>query len=81
MIEPVQLNGEIASAVDGPGPISIAIRGRARVDLSMNDAVYETMIQGERDRDSQRAGVAVVIAVDAVSGVGSTGSFQMERHL
>jgi hypothetical protein len=65
---------------DGPGPIYLSIRGRGRVDASMNDTVYNAMIPGERDQDPDRRGVAVVIDVDSVSGVGAAGPFQMTRQ-
>jgi hypothetical protein len=66
-------------APDGPGPKLLSIRGRARVDPSANDAVYENMVEIERNQDPERGGVAIVIDVDMVQGFGATGPFQMER--
>jgi hypothetical protein len=37
------------------------------------------MIQGERDQDPERNGVAVIIDVDSVAGGGSGGFFQQSR--
>jgi hypothetical protein len=64
---------------DSPGPRLLSIRGRARVDPSVNDVVYENMIEPERTHDPDKAGVAVVIDVDLVQGFGDSGPFGMER--
>jgi len=60
-------------------PAYLNIRGRAHVDPSANDKVYSSMIQGERDQDPDRNGVAIVIDVDSVAGGGSGGYFQQAR--
>jgi hypothetical protein len=60
-------------------PRYISIRGRAHVDPSANDTVYDAMIQGERDADADRNGVAIIIDVDSVAGGGSAGFFQQQR--
>jgi hypothetical protein len=66
-------------APHGPGPRALTFRGRARVDASANDAVWNAMPQQERDFDPDRKGVAVVIDVDRVDGWGADGPFTMER--
>jgi hypothetical protein len=63
----------------GPGPRYLSFSGRARVDPSANDAVYEGMVELERSQDPERGGVAVIIDVDAVNGFDSDGPFRMER--
>jgi Pyridoxamine 5'-phosphate oxidase len=63
----------------GPGPLFLSIEGRARVAPELNDQVWETMIQGERDQDPERAGIAVLIEVDSVVGAGADGFFQQAR--
>lgn len=64
---------------DGPGPRFLSFKGSARVDPSVNDAVYEAMIEGERNADPERKGVAVIVDVDSVHGFAGDGPFQMER--
>jgi hypothetical protein len=64
---------------DGPGPRYLNIRGRAKVDPSANDRVYAEMIEGERNADADKKGVAIVIDVDRVQGFGADGGFTMER--
>jgi hypothetical protein len=63
----------------GPGARYVSIRGRAHADESFNDTVYANMIQGERDQDPERAGIAVVIEVDVAAGMASSGMFHMVR--
>lgn len=62
---------------DGPGPRMLSFHGLAHVDPSANDAVYAAMVQGERDRDPNRNGVAVVIDVQSVRGAGADGPFEL----
>jgi hypothetical protein len=62
-----------------PGPFFLSIKGRARVAPEANQKVYDTMIQGERDRDPERKGVAILVDVDAVSGAGPDGPIRQER--
>ena len=64
---------------DGPGPKYLAIEGRARVAPEVNDQVWESIIEGERNQDPERNGVAVVIDVDTVSGAGANGFFEQAR--
>lgn len=64
---------------DGPGPAYLAFRGRAHVDPTADDVVYSSMIEGERRQDADRKGVAVIIDVDSVRGLGAGGGFAQER--
>jgi hypothetical protein len=61
---------------DGPGAKYLSIRGAAHVDPDRNDEVYAAMIEGERDQDPDRGGVAVVIEVESVFGFGADGPFE-----
>jgi hypothetical protein len=61
----------------GPSPTYLAFRGRARVDASANEQVFANMMKREQDHDPERKGVAVVIDVEHVLGLGSSGVFQM----
>jgi hypothetical protein len=63
----------------GPGPLFLSIEGRARVAPELNDQVFEAMIEGERNLDPERGGVAVLIEVDTVAGAGADGFFQQAR--
>ena len=63
----------------GPGPMFLSIEGRARVAPEVNDQVWAGMIDGERQQDPERHGVAVVIEVDTISGAGADGFFQQSR--
>jgi len=51
--------------------------GRAHVDPSQNDTVWENIPQGERDLDPERKGVAVIIDLDSIKGLGGDGNFFM----
>ena len=64
---------------DGPGAVFLSIEGRARVAPELNDEVWDGMIEAERQLDSERQGVAVVIEVDTVAGAGAGGFFQQAR--
>jgi hypothetical protein len=64
---------------DGPGPMFLSIQGRAHAAPEINDQVWEAMIEGERQQDPDRNGVAVVIEVDSVTGAGAGGFFQQAR--
>ena len=61
---------------DGPGPKFLSFQGLAHVDPASDDAVYDGMLQGERDQDPDRGGVAVVIDVKSVRGFGAEGGFE-----
>ena len=60
----------------GPGPRFLSFRGLAHVEPDADDAVYQSMLEGERDQDPDRRGVAVVIEVESVRGSGTDGSFE-----
>jgi hypothetical protein len=64
---------------DGPGPRFLSIEGRARVAPELNDEVWAAMIDGERQLDPERNGVAILIEVDTVAGAGAGGFFQQVR--
>ena len=49
--------------------------GRARLDPSQNDAVWEKIPQGERDLDPERKGGAIIIDLDSIKGLGGDGDF------
>lgn len=63
---------------DGPGAKYLSFHGLAHVDASANDQVYDAMIEGERGQDPERNGVAIVIDVVSVLGLGSAGPIQMQ---
>jgi hypothetical protein len=65
----------------GPGPMFLSIEGRARVAPEINDEVWAAIIEGERQQDPERNGVAVLIEVDTVAGAGAGagGYFQQAR--
>jgi len=62
-----------------PGPFYLSFRGQAHVDPSANDEVYSAIIEGERQQDPERKGVAVIIDIDSVNGFGDAGAFRLER--
>jgi hypothetical protein len=64
---------------DGPGPMFLAIEGRARVAPELNDEVWAAIIDGERQQDPERNGVAVLIEVDSIAGARAGGYFQQAR--
>src|SRR5665213_1025479 len=49
--------------------------GRARVDESQNDAVWEATPDGEKGQDPDRKGGAVIIDLDTIKGLGPDGFF------
>ena len=51
--------------------------GRARVDTSQNDAVYDKIPDGEKGQDPDRNGTAVIIDLDSIKGLGGDGNFFM----
>jgi hypothetical protein len=61
---------------DGPGPKFLSFQGLAHVDPGSDDAVYDGMLEGEREQDPDRKGVAVVIDVKSVRGFGAGGGFE-----
>jgi hypothetical protein len=58
----------------------LTFKGRARVDASANDTVYANSPKGERDRDPEKKGVALIIDLDEVFGFGPTGPVRMARE-
>jgi hypothetical protein len=64
---------------DGPGPMFLGIEGRARVAPEASQLVWDAMIEGERQQDPERKGVAIVVEVDTVVGAGAQGYFQQHR--
>lgn len=61
-------------------PRRVAIRGRARVEPSLNDAVWEIIPEVERERAKDRSkGVAVIVDVDSVDGFGGAGPIKQAR--
>jgi hypothetical protein len=54
----------------------LSIEGRARVAPEVSDRVWEAMVAPEQEHDAERGGVAIVIDVDTVTGMGAGGLFQ-----
>lgn len=67
------------SAGTRPGPPYLTIKGRAKADAAQNDAVWEGMVEAERERDPERKGIAVIVDVDQVDGMGPDGFFSLTR--
>jgi hypothetical protein len=65
---------------EGPGAHYLAIEGRARVASELDEQVYSAIVEPERQRDPERQGVAVVVDVDSVTGLGHNGFFQQTRE-
>ena len=63
----------------GPGPVLLTIKGLARVDESLNETVFSTMPEIERERDPERKGVAIVIDVEEVQGFTGEAFFQQTK--
>ena len=55
----------LAKALD---PSICPFAGRAHVEPSANDEVYSAIVEGERQQDPDRKGVAAVVDVDSVNG-------------
>ena len=51
--------------------------GRARLDPSQNDAVWEGTPEGEKGMDPERKGGAIIIDLDSIKGLGGDGNFFM----
>ncbi len=60
-------------------PRRVLIKGRARVEPSANEAVYQGIPEPERQRDPDRRGVAIIIDVDSVAGFGGRGPIRQAR--
>ncbi len=65
----------------GTPPTYLSFTGRASVDASANDGVWANTPQGEKDAhpEAETTGVAVIIDVDTVIGLGPGGFFEMAR--
>jgi Pyridoxamine 5'-phosphate oxidase len=61
---------------EGPGARYLAIEGRARVASELDQEVYDSIVEPERQQDPERKGVAVLVDVDSVTGAGADGYFQ-----
>jgi Pyridoxamine 5'-phosphate oxidase len=53
--------------------------GRARLDPSQNDVVWEKIPQGEKDLDPERKGGAIIIDLDSIKGLEDGNFFAMSR--
>lgn len=51
--------------------------GRARLDPSQNDTVWENIPDGEKGQDPERKGGAIIIELDSIKGLGGDGNFFM----
>ena len=51
--------------------------GRARLDPSQNDTVWEKTPDGEKGQDPDRKGSAIIIDLDSIKGLGGDGNFFM----
>jgi hypothetical protein len=51
--------------------------GRARLDPSQNDTVWEKIPDGEKGQDPDRKGGAIIIDLDTIKGLGGDGNFFM----
>jgi hypothetical protein len=60
-------------------PRRVVIKGRARVEPSLNDDVYDRIVDLESERDPERKGIAVIIDVDSVAGFGGGGPIKQAR--
>jgi hypothetical protein len=61
---------------DGPGALYLGIEGLARVAPELDLEVYDGIVEREREQDPERKGIAVLVEVDSVAGVGAGGFFQ-----
>jgi hypothetical protein len=57
----------------------LTFKGRARLDPSANDTVYANSPKGERDRDPEKKGIALIIELDEVFGFGPSGPVRLSR--
>jgi hypothetical protein len=82
LVKAISQNPHVAllySNLDGEDRRLFRFAGRARVDESANDLVWENTQEIEKQRDPEKNGVAVIVDIDAVSGFGASGAFQMSR--
>jgi hypothetical protein len=64
----------------GTPPGYYSFKGKARVEESANETVYENSPKAERDRDPDKGGVAVIVEVDSLEGYGANGFYRTERE-
>jgi hypothetical protein len=64
------------SATNG---MAYQLSGRARIDESANDTVFDHSPVAEQNADPRRKGVAIIVDLDRVEGRGLAGHFVMER--
>ncbi|HEV2310508.1 MAG TPA: pyridoxamine 5'-phosphate oxidase family protein, partial [Acidimicrobiia bacterium] len=66
---------------DGGRGRTYQFTGRARVaeDAATRDAVYAGQPEAERNLDPYQRGVAVIVDLDSVEGIGAAGRFRLER--
>ena len=59
----------------------VMFRGKGRVakEPALRDAVYDTMLQRERDADAEKKGVAIVVDLESVFGFIAGYQFQMTK--
>jgi len=84
MVEAIASRPEVSLLFFGSsdaGPrMLLSVLGRARVDASANDEVYNAIIPSERNHDPEKKGVAVIVDVHKVSGFSpEIGSFSQQR--
>jgi hypothetical protein len=60
-------------------PRMLQIKGRAHVEDSLSDEVYNGMLERERGRDPEKKGVAVIVDVDWATGAGEDGRWTQSR--
>jgi Pyridoxamine 5'-phosphate oxidase len=65
---------------EGPGARYLSIQGRARVAPDLDQQVYESIVEPERQQDPERKGIAVIVDVDSVTGAGENGAFQQAHE-
>jgi len=71
----VAANPKVTVAFFDPAgsPVMLSMRGTARVDASRNDEVFAGIGGVEQGYDPDRSGVAVIIDVETVRGLGADG--------
>lgn len=84
MAAAIKANPNVSLIFFGPLPsgdkMLLTIKGRAHIDESRNDEVYNGMIENERKFDLEKKGIAVIVEVDAASGMSmASGPFSQQR--
>ena len=71
-------NNKVGLIVFNMDPFTLLfLSGRARLDASQNDAVWEKIPDGEKGQDPERKGGAIIIELDTLKGLGGDGNFFM----